>query len=110
MAISVSVAEPRKRESLDVEPEHAVAVASCERRYRFHEACRHDGTIAEAAWLRRWAGLAMPGHDAFIPAGTPIRGGPRARKAGWKMSVTIMRPPQQGHTGFGSAGPSEVGG
>src|SRR5437868_208708 len=55
-------------------------------------------------------GLAMPGHGAFTLAARPMRGGARARKAGWKMSVMIMRPPQQGHAGLRSAGLSDGAG
>ena len=53
--------------------------------------------------------LAVPGHGAIIPAGGRKRGGARARKVGSKMSMTTMRPPQQGHGGFGTGGSAPSG-
>ena len=54
--------------------------------------------------------LAVPGHDATIPAGRRRRGGARARVAGSRISMTTMRPPQHGHGGLGSEGASGAAG
>ena len=49
----------------------------------------------------------MPDHGVGIPDGTIGYGGPRGRWQRWNVSMTTMRPPQQGHAGRGSVGSLE---
>jgi hypothetical protein len=50
-----------------------------------------------------WA-RAVPGHGVIIPVGAADTGGPRGSIPLWKVSMMIMRPPQQGHGGRRSGG------
>ena len=48
------------------------------------------------------SGFGAPGHDAIGLDDIDEAGGARARATPKKISMTIMRPPQQGHGGRGS--------
>jgi hypothetical protein len=41
-----------------------------------------------------------PDHDTGVLVQAGDDGGARARAARWKISMTTMRPPQQGHAGI----------
>ena len=43
--------------------------------------------------------LAVPGHDGVLPDGWSGNGGARGWAPRWKISMTTMRPPQQGQGG-----------
>jgi len=66
------------------------------RRERHHRRKR----TGRAARCRR----AMPGHGAVVPVGLVACGGAQGCRQRSKVSMTTMRPPQQGHGGRASSG------
>jgi hypothetical protein len=50
----------------------------------------------------------VPGHGVIIPVDAGAVGGPRGCIQRWKVSVMIMRPPQHGQGGRGSASSSAI--
>lgn len=75
----------------------------------FDRACVADGRSAAAghvpspwparAWRGLWMEQIMPGHDTSSRRGAAACGGARGWRQRAKVSMTIMRPPQQGHGG-----------
>lgn len=50
----------------------------------------------------------MPGHDGLLPVGAVVRGGARGCRHRPKVSMMIMRPPQQGQGGSQSIGSGDA--
>lgn len=53
--------------------------------------------------------LAVPGHEAILPAGSGMYGGARGGSLRWKISMMTMPPPQHGQGGKGAAAISADG-